>query len=174
VNVTTDSQPGWVPLPEQEKQALATAREYFAKLDNGHYEEAYAMLADIFRADLPLPEFVRTSRSFRAQSGPLIRRDVLKATWTKNPAAAPLPGIYAALDVAARFQNVDRYCGYLILYQQSDGGHFQVMREEQNLIDNAAAKRFEQKQSRAALDAAWTALAKNCPNYQDAPRSPAL
>jgi hypothetical protein len=58
----------------------------------------------------------------------------------------------AAVDIATRFSTVDRYCGYVILYQKPSGGDFEVMREEINYIDNATAAKIEQEQSRAALD----------------------
>ncbi|HEX5412364.1 MAG TPA: hypothetical protein VFZ27_10950 [Terriglobia bacterium] len=96
----------------------------------------------------------------------MITRKILKVTWTKDPQQAPFPGVYAAVDISARYQKADRFCGYLVLYQHRSGGDFEVMREEQNFIDNTTAEKMEEQQSRIALDQAWAALAVNCPNYE--------
>jgi hypothetical protein len=73
--------------------------------------------------------------------------------------------VYAAVDIATRFANVDRHCGFVVLYQKSPGQDFEIMRQESNFIDNATAQNVERQQSRAALDHMWAGLAKNCPNY---------
>jgi hypothetical protein len=105
------------------------------------------------------------SRSSIARSGQLKQRSILKITWTKDPAAAPAPGVYAAIEVASRYNGVDRHCGYVVLYQKSDGDNFQVMRQESNFIENAMAQKIEQEKSRAELDKLGASLAANCPNY---------
>jgi hypothetical protein len=94
-----------------------------------------------------------------------MQRTILKVTWTKDPAAAPFPGVYAAIDIATHFVNVDRHCGYVVLCQRPSGGDFEVMRQESNFIDNTTAEKVERQQSRVALDKSWAALAGNCPNY---------
>jgi hypothetical protein len=95
----------------------------------------------------------------------LVRRDILKVTWTKDPAAAPFRGVYAAIDIASQFVRIDRHCGFVVLYQKPSGGDFEILRQERNFIDNATAAKIEQEQSRGALDHIWAALAVNCPNY---------
>jgi hypothetical protein len=89
----------------------------------------------------------------------------LKVTWTKDPAQAPLPGIYAAIDLAGQFANVDRDCGYIVLYQQPAGGDFAIMRRENNYLDNATARNIEEKQSKAEVEKIWGRLSRYCPNY---------
>jgi hypothetical protein len=165
VNITRDSAPGWLPSSTQEQQVLKGTSDYFSELDQEQYERAYAMMAEINRRSLPLAQFIQENHKFHERSGPLVRRSILKITWTKDPASAPFPGVYAAIDIATRFANVDRHCGYVVLYQPPSGGDFQVMRQEANFIDNATAQTIERQQSRAVLDSQWAALAANCPNY---------
>ncbi|MGH6883318.1 DUF4019 domain-containing protein [Hypericibacter sp.] len=172
MNITADSAPGWLPSITQEQQVLKRTGDYFSALDKEQYQQAYAMMAEINRQTQPLEQFIRQNHEFHEQSGPLIERRILKVTWTKDPADAPFPGVYAAVDIAARFGNVDRYCGYVVLYQRPLGADFQVMREERNFIDNASAEKIIQQQSRAALDSNWAALSAYCPNYE-ATASPA-
>jgi len=164
--VTSDSTPGWLPSEELEQQARKTALEFLAEMDRGQYEEAYGFLADVDRKDQTLSDFSDRVRQFNAQAGAVIERRIATVTWTKNPAHAPLPGIYAALDLVSRFANIDRHCGFLILYQAPSGQNFQVMREEDNFLDNATAANIAKRSSSEAVDKAWADLSAHCPNYR--------
>ncbi|MGA9659458.1 MAG: DUF4019 domain-containing protein [Asticcacaulis sp.] len=165
VNITTDSAYGWLPSEAQDSQVLAAVKLYYATIDGGNYRGAYTMMAPTNQQLIPYEDYAANAMDFHAQSGSVIERRVLKVTWTKDPANAPFPGIYAAIDIAARFDNIDRYCGYIVLYQKNDADDFKVMREESNLIDNVTAKNIEQTKSRAFLNQTWAELSANCPNY---------
>ncbi len=165
INITTDSAPGWLPSPVQQEQVLKTTIDYLTTLDQQQYERAYAMLAEANRTSRPLSQFIQQHRQFSERSGALVQRNILKVTWTKDPAAAPFRGVYAAVDIASRFANADRHCGFVVLYQRPSGGDFEVMRQEDNLMDNATAAKIEREKTRAVLDQTWAALARNCPNY---------
>ena len=143
-------------------RAIAT---YFSFLDSGNAERAYEMMDDAAKASIPVMAFTEQSEKFHAQAGALLDRRLLKFTWLKNPTDAPLPGIYAAVDIASRFEKIDRHCGYIVLYQRPSGGAFHVMRAESNFIDNATAKKIETTRSKFDLDKAWTELSRNCPNF---------
>jgi Protein of unknown function (DUF4019) len=166
INITSDSAKGWLPSASLEQEAMKAASNYFSLLDNEQYERAYGMMAEINRRTTSFPQYIRQNQEFHEKSGPLKRRDVLKITWTKDPTAAPFPGTYAAIDVATRFEDVDRHCGYIVLYQKPTGGSFEVMRQESNFIDNVTAQKIERQQSRASLDTMWGKLSANCPNYK--------
>ena len=172
INLTTDSAPGWLPGVELEKSALETVAKFFQLNDAGDYQASYAMLDPGTRTLIKFDEFSKANNLLRTEAGKLIHRRMIKITWTKDPAQAPKPGIYAAIDAAATFQNTDRQCGYIVLYQAPQGGPFVVTRTENNSISNASAKESERRQSKAALDSLWTGLSANCPNFQ-APASPA-
>jgi Protein of unknown function (DUF4019) len=165
VNIASDSAPGWVPSKTDEQQVILATKGYFLALDSREYERAYEMMAPINKQSLPYPQFMEQSRSFHDQAGSVLRRSTLKITWTKDPANAPFPGVYAAVDVSGKFTNVDRECGYIVFYQKPTGVDFQVMRVESNHIDNATAQSIERTKSRAAFDEIWSTLSANCPNY---------
>lgn len=165
INITSDSAPGWLPSEALERHVRATAERYFSAVDGGRYHVAYAMLSYANKATLKFKQFEQQSTQFRAQAGPLKRRDVLKITWTKDPADAPFPGVYAAIDETATYQNVDRQCGYIILYQRPAGGDWEVMRTESNFIDNDSAAKIARTESPAELDRLWASLSANCPNF---------
>jgi hypothetical protein len=165
VNVTSDSEPGWMPSVELEQQARKTALDFMADMDSGKYAEAYAFLADIDRKDQTLSDFSDRVRQFNSQAGAPIERRVVTVTWTKNPAHAPFPGIYAAIDLVSRFVNIDRHCGYLVLYEAPSGQAFQVMREENNFLDNATAASIAKKSSSLEVDKTWAEVSAHCPGY---------
>lgn len=169
VNITTDSAPGWLPTEALERQARQTMDRFFAAIEAGRDREAYDLMTEGNRRLTSFADFAAEQVRFRTQAGALRERRVLKLTWTKDPHDAPYPGVYVAIDVAARYANVDRDCGYVVLYQRPAGGAFEVMRTESNVIDNAAARDIERRQSRAALDRMWAELARNCPNFQPNP-----
>ena len=162
VNVTTDSEPGWVPSIEQEHEAIGMADAFFAALEKGDYSSAYQMMSDGQRALVPRDTFDRNSSDFRNMAGPVRVRTYTKVTWTKDSAAAPHPGIYVAIDLAAKYAKIDRYCGYIVLSQADPSMPFQVARTESNFITDSVAANAK---SDAELDAAWEQLSSNCPNY---------
>ncbi|HWE45190.1 MAG TPA: DUF4019 domain-containing protein [Caulobacteraceae bacterium] len=166
VNVTTDSAPGWSPTEDLEATARKTAADYFADEDGGRYREAYARLTERYKKQLSFKEYARLSAELHDKAGAAIERRITVVTWTKDPAHAPAPGVYVALDLAGRFANADRYCGYLVLYQPPSGGAFGVVREETAFIDNVSARSIEQEKSQAVLDETWAKMSANCPNYQ--------
>jgi hypothetical protein len=165
INIRSDSEPGWLPSEDQRRDVIKFTSDFFSKLDSGRYDSAYTMMSEANRRALPLQQFVRENQEFRDRSGPLKQRNLLKVTWAKDPAAAPLRGVYAAIDIASRYANIDRHCGFVVLYQKSPADGFEVMRQESNFIDNASAQKIERQKSRAELDKAWATLAANCPNY---------
>jgi hypothetical protein len=167
VNVTTDSAPGWLPSEAEERAARGALDRYFAAIAAGDDRGAYAMMTPGQQAIMSFAEFVAANAGFRTQAGGLRHRRVLRLTWTKDPADAPRPGIYAAFDLSATWTNIDRECGYAILYQEAEGAPFQLGRIESNFIGNdEEARGIERMQGRAGLDQAWAALTQRCPNYR--------
>jgi hypothetical protein len=167
VNVTTDSEPGWLPSIEQEQAARAAAVQYLATRDAGRAADAYRQLDPINAEHLPLADFTKLLSDFNTKAGAVKERRITTLTWTKNPLSAPAPGIYAAFDLVGRFASADRNCGYIVLRQAPTGGPFRVMREETAFMDNKTAADVEKRQSRAAVDEFWSQLAvASCPNYQ--------
>jgi|SRR5579859_1228523 len=167
VNVTSDSAPGWLPSTDQARAASEAALAYLAAKDTGGADAAYAMLEESNKALQPFADFSRGLAAFNNQAGAVAERRIVTVTWTKDPAQAPKPGVYAAIDIVSRFANIDRDCGYLVVYQSPTGGPFRVSREEANFMTNADAASIERQQSKAAMEAAWRQLSMKCPNYSE-------
>lgn len=170
INVTTNSSPGWIPTAEQRQRALKTVRMFLDAVEGGRYAEAYGLQNELIKRNQTPAQFTQDAQKFTVLAGPVKLWTVLKVTWTKDPAQAPLPGIYAAIDLAGQFANVDRDCGYMVLYQRSADTDFTIMRRENNYLDNATVRDIEQKQSKAAVAKVWGQLARHCPNYVSLPR----
>jgi len=165
VNITSDSAPGWIPSAEQSAKAERTARAYLAAEDSGDVKAAYEFFTPLNRSHLPTDEYKAEVAHQQAELGPLIERRFVKITWTKDPRDAPVPGIYAAIDLVSRYTKADRHCGYLILYQPDSDADFLVMREETSIMTNATFAEIARTKSPAEADAWWAKLSANCPNY---------
>jgi hypothetical protein len=165
VRISSDSPPGWAPTAEQQSQASAAALAFLAALDRGDGAKAYATLAEINRQQQSLQAYETELRRFNADAGPVRERRISTITWTKDPPNAPARGVYAAVDLISRFAQMDRHCGYLMLYQADAGLPFTVMRQESNYMLNSAAVAMETMGSKADVDLAWLKLIGNCPNF---------
>ena len=126
----------------------------------------FAMMAPVNRQVLVFADWSAQMQEFNAMAGAVRDHRMSSITWTRDPAGAPLPGVYAAIDLTSHYANVDRNCGYIILYQAPAGGDFQVMRVESNYLDNAHAQAIIESGPGANIDDIWAQLAASCPNYQ--------
>jgi hypothetical protein len=171
INVTTDSARGWIPTTDQRQAVIKTVQTYLDDIESGQYVDAYRMMAEGNKRSLPLESFTEAEQKFKALAGSLKFWRILKVTWTKDPSQAPAPGVYAAVDLMGQFANVDRDCGYIVLFQSPLGGDFMVARTENNYLDNATAHQIEEKKSAAEVATVWARLSRSCPNYVVPPQS---
>jgi hypothetical protein len=144
---------------------MDAAKAYLGAKDGDQLEVAYRMLAPGNQALQTQEQYSSEQKALYQRSGPVEERRYVKVTWTKDPAQAPGPGIYVAMDLVTRFARAQRSCGYLVLFQPPGGGPFKIAREETNTFFDDDAAEIEKRQSRAAVDSAWAKLAANCPNY---------
>jgi hypothetical protein len=172
INVTTDSSPGRMPTADQRPGALAAVQSFLDAVQHGRYADAYGMQNPAVVHAQTLLQFTQYEQDFRALSGPLKFWRVTKVTWTKDPVQAPFPGVYAAVDLVGQFANVDRDCGFIVVYQPPAGGVFSIMRRENNYLDNASARTVEQNQGKAEVAKVWGQLSSYCPNYVVSPDQP--
>jgi hypothetical protein len=164
VNVRSDSTPGWTPSAEQRTRAVSTVQKYLDALESGRFQDAYDMHAQLNRQEAA-DQFAAREQAFSALAGDVAFWRVSKITWGKDPGGAPFPGVYVAVDLVGKFDNVDRACGYIILHQPSGASAFEIMRRENNYLDNATAQRIETKSSKEQLAETWAQLSRHCPNY---------
>ena len=165
INVTSDSAPGWLPSADQRAQVPQITQDFLGALDGGQYQKAYSLMAESQRTLESFDRFSKRIREFNTEAGAAKERRILKITWTKDPVNAPAPGVYAAVDLASRFENIDRHCGYIVLYQRDSGLPFLVVRQEDNYMTNEHARQIAMTQSAQAVDEIWGRLSRNCPNY---------
>jgi hypothetical protein len=165
INITADSAPGWLPSAEQRAQVPSVTHGFLAALDNGDPAKAFALMADGQKAVQTFEQFSTRLAEFNAAAGPVKERRIVRITWTKDPKAAPAPGIYAAVDLVSRFANIDRHCGFIVLYQPDALTSFRVARQEDGFMTNAQALQIERTQSHDAVEALWAQITRTCPNY---------
>ncbi|HEY1890359.1 MAG TPA: DUF4019 domain-containing protein [Steroidobacteraceae bacterium] len=169
INVTTDSTPGWLPSAEQRAEVPVVTHAFLSALDRGDPATAFALMTSGQKALQTFAQFARRLARFNSQAGQVKERRIIKITWTKDPQNAPALGIYVAVDLVSRFTNIDRDCGYIVLYKP-EHPHipFRVARQEDGIMTNAQAREIAAKQSPEAVEALWAQIARNCPNYPGA------
>jgi uncharacterized protein DUF4019 len=145
--------------PAQDEVILRLTRGYQSAKDARDYKRAYAFMSPSFKASLPFATFTANADRFNAAAGKVRERRVVKVTWLRSPPTpAPLPGIYAAVDFVGKFANIDRYCGYIVFYQQPSGA-FLLVREEENYM----TRQTEGTSSPQEAERMWAQLSKFCP-----------
>ncbi|MBY0567069.1 MAG: DUF4019 domain-containing protein [Hyphomonadaceae bacterium] len=146
--------------------AAATARDAFWQaLERNDLASARAMWTEDMQAEQTEEDFVADAGRLRRQTGAVIERRVMRTTIYDNTPGAPAPGVYIAFDIVARFENVDRFCGYIIMHQASEGQPFRVSRIDQTMMENSAAAAWDGQGQ--TTDQAWQQLATQfCPGWQ--------
>ena len=166
VNVTNDSAPGWVPSEALEAEADRVVQSYFKLFDKGDDQALWNLASLGLQSLTTFSQFQSDNKRIRTDLGRLKRIVVLQVTWTKDPAVAPAPGIYVAIDVAGQFSKTKRHCGYLVLYKAAPNDPFRLARIENNFMTDAIAKKIAAEKSPAEVTRLWSTLSANCPNYQ--------
>ena len=165
INVTTDSAAGWLPSAELDAEAIAFLHSYFSAYDHGDDAKLWQSTTDGLKSLSSFAQFQTDNRRTRQDLGRLEKLEVLKVTWTKDPANAPSPGIYVAIDISGRFARTQRHCGYVVLFKANDLDPFRLARIETNYMSDATAQAVAKAKSSDEVERAWSAVSANCPNY---------
>ena len=130
----------WQPSETQARRLVKATRDYFADQDDARFEDAYAFFSPDQKRTVPFEKWRADRAQFHAKAGAFESRTVRKLTWYRNPPGAQ-PGVYAAADFSDQFENVALHCGYVAWHQRMDGS-FEIVHEEENLVDKATAARM--------------------------------
>jgi Protein of unknown function (DUF4019) len=167
INVTTDSEAGWLPSEELEAEAHSTLQNYFHALDKGDHRTLWDLESVGLKGLTTFAEFQTGNQKVRKDFGRLTRLDVLQVTWTKDPADAPTPGIYVAIDISGQFTKTKRQCGYVVLFKSRPNDPFRLARIENNYLTDAMARQIAKEKAPAEVDRLWSVLSGHCPNYKN-------
>jgi hypothetical protein len=129
------------PTAEQDAAVERQTLAYFAARDAKKYQDAYAMFAESQKKTVAFDGWAERVDKFNTVAGAVISRTVRKITWYKDPPGTA-PGVYAAADYSSKFANADFHCGYVAWRVGADGA-LELVREEENFIDNATMKRVK-------------------------------
>jgi Protein of unknown function (DUF4019) len=130
-----DYAPGAADTAEMQRLSA----EYLGHLDRGEYEKAHAMYSAEMRAMAPLREWRKFVSESAAAWGALERRDQANVTWYLDPANAPRPGLYVAVDYVSRYANLAQHTEFLVWYRELEGMPFVLARHEINAVDKKSA-----------------------------------
>ncbi|WP_426196788.1 DUF4019 domain-containing protein [Massilia sp. DWR3-1-1] len=129
------AQAGWQASSAQVQAVEQQSQAYFAAKDGRRLEDAYKMQSPALTHMASFDSWRSDTVKAQATIGAVVRRDIKKITWYKDPPKGP-PGTYAAVDFSSEFANTAVHCGYLVWREQGDGS-FLLVREEENYIDKA-------------------------------------
>jgi hypothetical protein len=129
----------YVPSAADSAEVQRLSARYFDHLDRREYDAAHAMFSDDMRAMAPLREWRKLMREQSRDWGTLERREQTEVTWYDNPANAPRPGLYVAVDYASRYTLLAQHTEFLVWHRERDGMPFALTRHETNAVDKAAA-----------------------------------
>jgi hypothetical protein len=121
------------------QEALDFANNWLDHFDAGDADATFNLLAPIFQANLTREVWSRSVAESRAKLGKRLSRKLRRIVWYQDPANAPLPGLYAAVEFDSVFVNADRHFQYLMLHSQN-GAPFRLMRREATEVFNKPAE----------------------------------
>lgn len=124
-------------------EAVAFATNWLELLEAVDFEGAFSLLSDPFKASTSMEEWQDSLVSTRQRLGELESRRLRRVVWYQDPADAPLPGTYAAVEFDSVYKNLDQHFQYLILHSLSDEP-FRVMRHESTEIAKGQMERANQ------------------------------
>jgi len=104
--------------------------EYFAAMDAGKYDAAYAMLTKSMKELMSLDQWSSMKKKADLDLGKLLRRSRTNVTWYQDPQDAPAPGLYVAVDFESAYLNSASHTEYVIWYRFNDKEEFKLMRHE--------------------------------------------
>ena len=125
-----------VPLHPREAEAVSFATEWLDLLDAGKAEESFNLLTPLFKANLTADEWRNSVIERKAQLGKLLSRKLKRVVWYENPANAPLPGTYVAVEFDSEYERTDKHFQYIMLHSQH-GEPFRVMRHQSTVLGKA-------------------------------------
>lgn len=123
----------WQPSEPEVREIEALTRRFFTAIDSGDAETAHSLWSENQQAETPLAERRRDIEAFRQQAGRTSAPPVTRLTWYVNPAGAPRPGVYVAVDYERSYANLTMNCGYLVWYREGEG-RYRLTRQENMVV----------------------------------------
>lgn len=124
--------------PRQD-EAKTGAEAWLTLLDQGLNEEAYALLADVAKAHIPLQEWRDSNVKTQAMLGKLETRRLTNVVWYQDPAGAPLPGTYVLVEFTCTYSNSAKVTDGVTLHSLS-GEPFKIMGQKITLMEDRASQ----------------------------------
>jgi hypothetical protein len=116
-------------------EAVNFATAWVDLFDAGDEKASFDQLAPTFQRNLTPAEWRRAMEESAAKLGKRLSRTLRRVVWYENPANAPLPGLYAAVEFDSAFENSGKHFRFVILHSQN-GEPFKVMRSEADVALN--------------------------------------
>jgi hypothetical protein len=128
----------WQQTPEDERLITTLAQRYFDLFDAQDVTGLRQLLDAEMLTYQSEAEMAAELSEFHRNAGTPGRHQVKAVTWYVNPATAPRPGVYVAVDFERNYSGLLLNCGYLIWYREADG-RYVLTRTESNTVSRPAA-----------------------------------
>jgi hypothetical protein len=135
-SVTTYAADTPTPHP-RENEAVRFTTHWLDLLDEGKADESFDLLTPIFQSNLTRPSWRESVMDSKAKLGKLLSRRLRRVVWYENPANAPLPGTYVAVEFDSDYERTQQHFQYVMLHSQR-GEPFKVMRHETTMLMQGA------------------------------------
>jgi hypothetical protein len=126
-----ESAPPAAPNP-RDAEVEAFASHWLDLLEQEEADKSYAFLADVFKSNMTIDEWRVAVAETKERLGALRSRSVRRIVWYEDPADAPLPGTYIAIEFDSVYEKAPRHFRYVVLHTQGDEP-FRVMRDESTI-----------------------------------------
>ena len=120
-------------------EAVKFASDWLVMLETLDPQKSFGLLTDIFKSNLTKSDWEISLSETKQSLGELQSRSLRRVVWYEDPADAPLPGTYAAVEFDSVYKNESKHFQYIILHSRN-GEPFRVMRHESTVFLNEAAE----------------------------------
>lgn len=154
-------------LSLDDREAQSAALELFMSLDGADDSKLREIHYQIARSTLGDDEEARKQGEANAvahrQRGEFLSRHVRRITIYKDPPEAARKGIYAAIDFSGAYQNLEIYCGYMVLFKESPESTYRFVRLEEATLRRDLAEQLMREARLDELDRARGQMLRRCP-----------
>ena len=117
----------------RQKEAVGFTTHWLDLLEETKADASFDLLTPIFQANLTRASWRASVMERKASLGKLLSRRLRRVVWYENPADAPLPGTYVAVEFDSEYERTDQHFEYVMLHSQHDAP-FKVMRQQSTVL----------------------------------------
>ncbi len=124
----------------RDPEVTAFATHWLDLVEHGEADKSFAFLTDIFKSSMTSEQWRAVVAETNASLGVLRSRKLRRVVWYDNPANAPMPGTYIAVEFDSVYEKAPKHFSFVILHAQGEEA-LRVMRHESFVGDASGGGR---------------------------------